>query len=167
MSTDRNDLEFRVYVSFCVEKVTETLNARAERFCTFLLILLGSAVFAEMSNTFVLGVAVAAIAAVQFVCRFGEAAGAAKAQKHRYSGLLGSMSRLGDDELQSRIDRIEELDTRSPSFIDVIAYNKACYMCEKEDGMRPLPTFAWLMAFLVGGHPCGHRVRKESRSSAH
>ncbi|WP_069383996.1 hypothetical protein [Halomonas caseinilytica] len=161
MSPERNSQEFKVYVCFNVEKLTETMNSRADRLCTFLLILLGSAVFASMLNTLALGVAVAAIAAFQFVCRFGESSGAAKSQKQRYSSLLGRMAKLDDDALREQIERIEEHDNRPSSFIEAIAYNKACLMRGQKDRMKPLPVFAWLMAFLVGGHPCGERVRKE------
>ncbi|SDL78882.1 hypothetical protein SAMN05661010_02558 [Modicisalibacter muralis] len=165
MSPERNDQEFAVYNSLNVEKLTETLNARADRLCTFLLILLGSAVFGSMASTFWLGLAVAAIAALQFVCRFGEAAGAARAQKLRYDSLKGRMSDLTDDVLAEQYERIHEQDNRPLASIETIAFNKACYMRGQEDECRPLSRFTKLVALVSGGHPCDVPPRDEKAAS--
>ncbi|RTR01976.1 hypothetical protein [Halomonas nitroreducens] len=165
MTPQRNADEFAVFVSFNVEKLTETLNARADRFCTFLLILLGSAVFGSMADTFWLGFAVASTAAVQFVWRFGEAAGAAGSQKQRYALLLGCMSSLSDSDLAAELERIQEHDSRPLSAIEAIAFNKACLMRGQSDQMKPLPTPARMLAPFIGGHPCGSSLRRGSASS--
>ncbi|PSJ23602.1 hypothetical protein CVH10_01720 [Halomonas sp. ND22Bw] len=154
MSPERNTKEFTVYNSFNVEKLTETLNARADRLCTFLLILLGSAVFGDLANTFLLGFAVASIAAIQFVCRFGEAAGGAKAQKQRYAALLGRMGDMPDESLIEQIERVHEQDSRSLSAVELIAFNKACLMRGQPEHMKALTFSARLLAPLIGGHPC-------------
>ncbi|MDT0499675.1 MULTISPECIES: hypothetical protein [unclassified Halomonas] len=154
MSPERNVKEFTVFNSFNVEKLTETLNARAERLCTFLLILLGSAVFGNLANTFLLGFAVASIAALQFVCRFGEAAGAAKAQKQRYAALLGRMDELSDKSLIEQMERVHEQDSRALSAVELIAYNKACLMRGQPEQMKALTLSARLLAPLIGGQPC-------------
>lgn len=154
MSPERNEHEFTVYNSFNVEKLTETLNARAERLCTFLLILLGSAVLADIASQVALGLAVSVVAALQFVYRFGEAAGHARSQKLRYAGLLARRESLSDDELSAAVDRIHEHDSRPLPSIEAIAFNKACLMRGQIDHMAPLSRGAKLVALMSGGHPC-------------
>lgn len=166
MSPERNLKEFALYNSFNVEKLSETLNARADRLCTFLLILLGSAVFGDMANTFLLGFAVAAVAALQFVCRFGEAAGAAKAQKQRYASLLGRLGELSDEAVIEQMERIQEQDSRALTAVEAIAFNKACLMRGQADDMKPLTLSARLLAPFIGGQPCEPKPSPKEKQKA-
>ncbi|CAM3309901.1 hypothetical protein [Halomonas lysinitropha] len=154
MSPERNEGEFTVYTSYNVEKLTETLNARADRLCTFLLILLGSAVLADITSTVALGLTVTTVAALQFVCRFGEAAGQARSQKLRYASLLARRQALSDTELIDQFERIHEHDSRPLAAIEEIAFNKACLQRGRNSHMAPLSLSARMLALLVGGQPC-------------
>lgn len=154
MNTERNEREFALYTSYNVEKLTETFNARADRLCTFLLILLGSAVLADIFNTTVVGLIVTSLAAIQFVYRFGEAAGNARTQKLRYASLLDHKHSLEDKELADRLDRIHEHDSRPLASVEAIAFNKACLMRGQEAEMAPLSVAARIVALLAGGYPC-------------
>ncbi|UQI40938.1 hypothetical protein [Vreelandella venusta] len=166
MSPERNDREFTLYNSYNVEKLTETLNARADRLCTFLLILLGSAVLADVAHATVVGLIVTSLAAVQFVYRFGETAGNARTQKLRYASLLGRIHSLDDQELAESIDRIHEHDSRPLASVEAIAFNKACLMRGQEKEMAPLSVSARLVAMAAGGYPCEPEVPKKKTPDA-
>lgn len=168
MSPERNALEFTVYNSLNIEKLSETMNARADRLCAFLLILLGSAVFASIGSAFWLGFMVAVISATQFVCRFGESAGAARAQKLRYTSLLNRMSKLSDTELAEQLERIEDHDGRPLAAVEEIAFNKARLMrgC-KETELDTLSRPARVLAYFIGGNPCSPPPRKKGKKKDH
>ena len=165
MSPERNEQEFAIYNSYNVEKLTETFNARADRLCTFLLILLGSAVLANMAHTTVVGFVVTSLAAIQFVYRFGETAGNARTQKLRYASLLEQKHGLGDLEIADRIERIHEHDSRPLASIEAIAFNKACLMRGQEAQMSPLSFGARVIAILAGGYPCEPEAPKKDKAS--
>lgn len=166
MSPERNEREFTLYNSYNVEKLTETLNARADRLCTFLLILLGSAVLADVAHTTVVGLIVTSLAAVQFVYRFGETAGNARTQKLRYASLLDHKNSIDDKELADRLDRIHEHDSRPLASVEAIAFNKACLMRGQEEKMAPLSVSARLIAIAAGGYPCEPEVSKKKTPDA-
>lgn len=119
-----------------------------------------------MASAAWLGLAVASIAALQFVCRFGEAAGAAKAQKQRYVSLLGRMSGMSDELLSERLEHAHEHDSRPLASIEHIAYNKACISRGQDDCCKPLSRFHRFVALFCGGHPYDTQVSSTKTTHA-
>tara|TARA_B100000678_G_C18173263_1_gene488073 strand:- start:566 stop:958 length:393 start_codon:yes stop_codon:yes gene_type:complete len=118
------------------------------------MVFLGSAVFSGLHGQYWVGVVIVLIPALQLVYRFGEVAGQAGSQKHRYSSLMNRMNRMDDEELIDAFIRTQERDTRPLGSILNLAYNKACYMRDQADCCRDLTALEKCVGFFVGAHPC-------------
>lgn len=106
----RDELLFQIGYSIRLEKMQATLLARADRVSNFLQIFLGVAVVADAYPK-AIGVAVAAVAAISFVCQPGAKSTEARAQKQKYEKLLAEESKLSDDEMRARYAELQESDS--------------------------------------------------------
>ncbi|OLO05247.1 hypothetical protein BTW07_04250 [Salinicola socius] len=150
----RNRTEFNIYVSYNVEKLTETYYSRLDRLFTLLMILMGSAVFSGLSSQYWMGVVIVIVPALQLVYRFGEVAGQAGSQKHRYSSLMNRMQHMEDEELADAFIRTQERDVRPLSAIESLAFNKACHMRGQADHCADLNLLEKFLAVFIGANPC-------------
>jgi len=106
----RDELLFQIGYSIRLEKMQATLLARADRASNFLQIFLGVAVVADAYPK-VIGVAMAALAAISFVCQPGAKSTEARTQKQKYEKLLAEESTLLDQQLRTRYAELQESDS--------------------------------------------------------
>lgn len=106
----RDDLLFQIGYSIRLEKMQAKLLDRADRASNFLQIFLGVAVVADAYPK-VVGAAVAALAAISFVCQPGAKSIEARAQKQKYERLMAEESALSDQDLRTRYAELQESDS--------------------------------------------------------
>ncbi|WP_337039877.1 hypothetical protein [Serratia marcescens] len=145
-------VKFRIWNSFWLERMTETLNRRMDVWINAALFILGVSVFLQSQLSWLFGGIVAVFSGVRVACDFGGKAEAAKQQGKRYSSLINDIHKLSIDEILARLVMIEEFDSVALISMDNAARNRACLalgqpMCER------LTRWEKFIAMLSGGIP--------------
>lgn len=150
-----NNSAFEISFSLHLEEMTGTFNRRCNQFCCFIQMFLGASVFTNTSFGWLLGIVIAFISALQFTMKFGEKAGNAKAQSHRYLVLLDALPSLTTDEYLKQKHIIEKDDTVVLTSLYNPARKRASYSLYNEDveSDRPLTRWEKIISFISGGIP--------------
>ncbi|MDU3417427.1 MAG: hypothetical protein E7F44_04940 [Morganella morganii] len=150
-----NNSAFEISYSLYLEEMTGTFNRRCNQFCYFIQMFLGASVFANASFGWLLGIVIAFISALQFTMKFGEKAGNAKAQSHRYRVLLDASPSLTTDEILKQQHVIEKDDTAVLTSLYNPARKRASISLYGQDveSAHPLTKWEKAVSFIGGGIP--------------
>lgn len=150
-----NNSAFEISFSLHLEEMTGTFNRRCNQFCYFIQMFLGASVFTNTSFGWLLGIVIAFISALQFTMKFGEKAGNAQIQSHRYCVLLDTLPSLTTDEYLKQKHVIEKDDTVVLTSLYNPARKRASYSLYGEDveSDRPLTYWEKIISFISGGIP--------------
>ncbi|CAK6615101.1 hypothetical protein [Providencia stuartii] len=146
----RNDLIDRVIYSHYLEQLYSTALGRVDKLISILIFIFGSAIVLQ-ANTFVFGVLIAALTAIQSTCQFGKKSGEAKRKAFDYQKLFTIESKYDDSDLVDRILEIEASDSTPWSSLSPIATLKAqIKMGVDEQHLEKLTTKSKLLRLLCG-----------------
>lgn len=121
---------------------------------SFLLLFLGSAIFAGLPNNFLFGALIAALSACQVIYSFGAACEHSAKQAKTYLQLYNSEASFHDEELRTKLSEIEDSDHRPWNLLKKAATVRTRIQRHITD--YPFPHFTWcekLVSRMAGDLP--------------
>ncbi|MBQ4791067.1 hypothetical protein WCT78_20115 [Pectobacterium versatile] len=105
------EVHFRIWYSYWLERMTETLNRRIDVSINAITITLGSAIFATSHFSWLFGGIIAVLSGFRIAWQYGQKAESAKQQVKRYSALIDDLPTITIDETRARLAMLEEFDS--------------------------------------------------------
>lgn len=151
----RANLEFQVDYSIALEEMQMVLFGRLDRFCTFLQLVLGTAVFAEMIPSVIAGACVAVVAAIQVTYQPGSRSMEAKYQRARYILLKKDSNVMDDDELQESLAELQGDDSPVLGALTHPAYLSTSIArgLTIDKDLRSMNRYQSVCSFFAGNYP--------------
>lgn len=115
--------------------------------------MLGFAVFAPYSGSFVFGAFIAALSAIQFIYQFGKQSGMAQEQAKKYLELMTEEAKYDDGELLKRLNELQKNDCSVWCVFESVAHKKTAIKLGLIDNSTPLSRTEKFFAFFAGGLP--------------
>lgn len=154
----RHDIIFDINYSHYMEKMFCVITSRIDKLISVILMMLGFAVFAPYSGSFIFGAFIAALSAIQFIYQFGKQSGLAQEQSKKYLELMTSAEKYDDTELLNRLNELQKNDCSVWSVFESAAHKKAAIKLGLEDTSMPLNFTEKFIAFFAGGLPKEQKV---------
>ncbi|HDP0319371.1 TPA: hypothetical protein P5S08_004596 [Salmonella enterica subsp. enterica serovar Concord] len=154
---NREDITFRIHYSYFVEEMHARLFNRLDRWISFILILLGSSVFASFGNPVYIGCAVAVLSAVSFIWQFPRSATHCEHQARVMKHLIHTAASVSDDELLIAFTDAQEDDSPTIGYLRDPAYKRALIATGRQDESDRihLSTCSKIISWLAGDCPDG------------
>lgn len=151
----REEVLRRTYYSYFIETMQATLLGRVDRVLTFLQLLLGSAVFASLGNSFFLGALIATISAISFVWQPAKSALVCEIQAKKMKKLLSSYEKLDDDAFYQEYIKNEDSDSPVIGALRDPALKRAYIVIDNKDEARKinLTPYQRFVSHLSGDCP--------------
>lgn len=145
----RHELKFTLYYSQTFEEMHARFWGRTDRLLTFLQIVLGSAVFADVGNNMLFGGLLVALSSASFVLQPAMAAIRHTKRDAMYTALILRESQLSDEQLQIELAKAAEDKPTTLGLLANPAHMRACI----EIGCPPTTTLTFWekMAALIAG----------------
>lgn len=145
-----------VYNSYYIEYMTAAFQRNIFNLFSFVQVVLGSTVMANISNTFVAGLFMTLLSAYIFVYKPGEKSTNAKQQAKRYEKLISNLDAITHDELKNRLHDYVDQDSDPIGLIIRPAYIRAaiavgCSRDELKTEIESLTFFERTAARIAGG----------------
>ncbi|WP_406706310.1 hypothetical protein [Sodalis sp.] len=118
-------LRYRIWYSYWLEVMTETINRRVDTVTNAASLILSAAIFSASDLSWLFGGIIAILSGSRIAWQFGKKAEAARQQNKRYRTLINEMHSLSIDEMQARINTLEEFDSPALSCLLNPARNRA------------------------------------------
>lgn len=140
-NSQRNDLVFKLYYSYNLERLSYCFNTRLNILFTLLQSLLACTIIGDFSRysanfNIAIGFILAVLSALSFVYRFGEKAGASKIAMNRYSALIHRYSTMSDDEMSDALLESSSIDSPITGSLVEIAYKRSAIQLELQDDTK-------------------------------
>lgn len=145
-----NNIQFDIRYSFHLETMHATLCSRIDRGLTCTQLVLGSAVFADVSIAPLVGAIMTVLAAVSLVYQFGASAMKASIQAKNYKAMLYSDD--NEAELKTRFVASQENDSEAFGVLRNPAQIRASISLGIEDN-QPMTRFEKVAAWCAGDLP--------------
>ncbi|PWC10908.1 hypothetical protein B4923_15465 [Brenneria roseae subsp. americana] len=113
-----HEIHFRIWYSYWLERMTETLNRRIDMFTNAIILTLGAAIFATSHFSWLFGGIIAVLSGFRIAWQYGKKAEAAKQQAKRYASLIDNLPGITIDEIREKLKMLEEFDS--------VALNSLC-----------------------------------------
>lgn len=149
----RHDIIFDITYSYYIEKMTCTIMGRIDRLISTLLMVFGCAVFSPFNGTFIFGVLIAALSAMQFIYQFGKQSGLSEEHAKKYLKLMTEASNFADNELLNRLNKLQESDCNPWGVLKPAAFKRSCYKLGLTDSTHPLGRIEKIFAWCAGDLP--------------
>lgn len=153
---NRNDLIFKLYYSYNLERLFYCLNTRLNNLFTIIQLLLSSAIIGDLSRytsnfnlNIAIGVILAVLSALSFVYRLGEKSVASKIAVNRYSALLYRYTKMSDDEISEALLENNSIDNHISGAFEYIAFKRSSIQLGLEDNTK-LSCYQSLIAKFCG-----------------
>ena len=147
---NNSNIKFDIRYSFHLETMHATLCNRIDRGLTCLQLVLGSAVFANISIAPIIGAIITLLAAVSLVYQFSASAMKANIQAKNYKAMLYSND--SDDQLKAKFISCQDNDSDAFGVLRNAAHIRASIACEIADSYQ-LSRFEKFAAWLAGDLP--------------
>ncbi|HAU4403173.1 TPA: hypothetical protein ACQVJ5_003671 [Serratia marcescens] len=146
-------LRFRIWYSYWLEVMTETINRRIDLTANAVMLILGAGIFANSGLSQLFGAIVAIISGIRVAFQHGKKSEAARQQAKRYLSLINEMHNLSVDEMNARVNMLEEFDSNALSSLFNPARNRAMISLGKKKHHEKLSIVERLVSALAGGVP--------------
>ncbi|CAJ0995252.1 hypothetical protein SODG_002744 [Sodalis praecaptivus] len=147
-------LRYRIWYSYWLKVMTETLNRRVDTMTNAASLVLGAVIFAASDLSWLFGGIIAILSGSRIAWQFGKKAEAARQQNKRYRTLINEMHSLSIDEMQASINTLEEFDSPALSCLFNPARNRATISLGLDKKhMEKLSITERAVSGLAGGVP--------------
>ncbi|WP_262215466.1 hypothetical protein [Serratia ficaria] len=146
-------LRFRIWYSYWLEIMTETINRRIDIITNAVTLILSATIFTASEFSWLFGGIIAILSGCRIAWQFGKKAEAARQQGKRYLSLINEIHNLSVDETLARINVLEEFDSHALSSLFNPARNRAMISLGKEKHHEKLSVVERLVSGLAGGVP--------------
>lgn len=148
-----------VYYSYYMENMTATFRRNIFNFISFIQVVLGSAIMADISSHFFAGLLMTLFSTYIFVYKPGEKASSAKKQARRYEKLINILDTINLNQLNDRLSDYIDQDSDPIHLLTRPAYIKAAIAVgysheELEEEINNLTFSERIASFIAGGIPC-------------
>ncbi|MCB2249439.1 hypothetical protein KTQ81_21710 [Salmonella enterica subsp. diarizonae] len=152
---NREDIVFRIHYSYFIEEMHARLFNRLDRWIAFILILLGSSVFASIGNPVYIGAIVVVLSAFGFIWQFPRSAANCENQARAMKRLINTANTLDDAELLSAFTILQDGDTPAIGYLRDPAHKRALIATghQVEASETHLSACSKLISFLSGDCP--------------
>ncbi|EJB3412854.1 hypothetical protein MT516_004159 [Salmonella enterica] len=152
---NREDIIFRIHYSYFLEEMHARLFNRLDRWISFILILLGSSVFASFGNPVYIGGTVATLSAVGFIWQFPRSAVNSEHQSRAMKHLIHTADTLTDTELLTAFTSAQEGDSPAVGYLRDPAYKRALIATgrQNEASTIRLSICSKFISYLAGDCP--------------
>ncbi|MEC5343385.1 hypothetical protein ABRZ24_12360 [Brenneria populi] len=147
-----HEIHFRIWYSYWLEHMTETLNRRIDMFTNAIILTLGSAIFATSHFSWLFGGIIAVLSGFRIAWQYGQKAAAAKQQAKRYAALIDEIPNIAIDETRERLAMLEEFDSVAINSLRNPARNGASVSLSLKH-REPLSFAEKAVSLLAGGTP--------------
>ncbi|EHJ8971138.1 hypothetical protein G6S35_003088 [Salmonella enterica] len=152
---NREDIMFRIHYSCFLEEMHARLFNRLDRWISFILILLGSFVFASSGNPVYIGCAVAVLSALSFIWQFPRSAVNCEHQAKVMKHLIHTADTFPDTELLIAFTDAQEGDSPTIGYLRDPAYKRALIATGRQDeaAVIRLSICSKFISYLAGDCP--------------
>ncbi|EBC2119379.1 hypothetical protein HAZ28_002510 [Salmonella enterica] len=152
---NREDIMFRIHYSYFIEEMHARLFNRLDRWISFILILLGSSVFASFGNPVYIGCIVAVLSAISFIWQFPRSAANCEHQAKVMKHLIHTADTIPDAELLIAFTDSQEGDSPTIGYLRDPAYKRALIATSHQDEASriSLSNCSKIISYLAGDCP--------------
>ncbi|HEN3479442.1 TPA: hypothetical protein U5D84_001086 [Yersinia enterocolitica] len=147
-----HEIRFRIWCSYWLEVMTETVNRRIDTLINAMTLILGASIFATSNFSWLFGAIIAVLSGCRIAWQFSRKAESARQQAKRYSGLIDALPNLSIDEAKARLSMLEEFDSTILSSLNNPARNRASISLEMKH-REQLSISERVISWIAGGTP--------------
>ncbi len=152
---ERWELEYSLYLSHYKEKMHATLTRRIDKGINFLLLITGSAVFADFGGNVFFGLVVAALSALSYVGEFSKSSSEASRLAKDYHQIIIAKDSLCNEQLFTAFQDLNKNDSPVWNCLSAAARNRtklALYGREKAT-LEGYKKFDAVISWIAGDKP--------------
>jgi hypothetical protein len=151
----REELIRQTYYSFFYETMLSTFYGRVDRILNFVLLLLGSAVFASFGDPIFIGAVIAVVSSVLFVWQPAKSALLCDIQAKKMKSLIYAHVKMDDDLFHQQYREVQETDSPNIGALRDPAMKRAYIATAHDDESRKIKLSAYqrLLSHLAGDCP--------------